>query len=71
MIQVRDPIVSNLRGEMARRGINGDEMSERMCISKGTFYKRLNNPEEFTVGELRMASKFLKMSLEDLIRRRA
>ena len=70
MIQAMDPITSNLRGEMARRGISGEEMAEQMCMSISTYYLRLRSPEKFTIGELRQAAKFLKLNLEDLLRRK-
>lgn len=65
----KDPIVENIRIEMLRRFVNSEEMAAQMYISLATFYKRMANPNNFTIGELRAGAKFLKMDVGDLIRR--
>ena len=70
-MKVKDPIVGNIRIEMFKRGINASEMAEQMGISLATFYKRMDDPDNFTIGELRAGAKFLKIDIGDLLRGKA
>lgn len=70
-MRMEDPIVVNLKLEMIRKQISGEELSENMGISLATFYKRMDDPDKFKVGELKKGCKFLHVDLGDLVRRRS
>ena len=57
----------NLRGLMAMQGIKAEEMYAYMNISATTFYKRLNRPYEFTLGDMDSAAKKLGVSASAML----
>lgn len=52
---------------MALYGIEKPEMAACLGMSLDTFYRRLREPDAFTLGELRRAAKKLKTTVADLI----
>lgn len=51
---------------MALYDITKPEMAAAMRMSLDTFYRRLKNPDELTLGELRKAAKKLKTTVSAL-----
>lgn len=53
------------------RGIEVPELAASMCFCTATYYNRLRNPKEFTVGELMRAEKKLgiKVFCEEMNRK--
>lgn len=43
------------------------EASERAGFGVGVYYRRMNSPENFTLGELRSLAKVLRIPLPELI----
>lgn len=54
-------------GMMVMRGISVDEMANYLCMHRATFYRRINDPETFTFGELKRAAKLLRTSINEII----
>ena len=59
-------LVKNIRGRAKAYGLNMSDVAEHLGICSKTFYNRLNNPEDFTLGNLRDLAKILKISAEEL-----
>lgn len=59
---------SNLRAEMARRNITGQEMAEKIGITNGTFSLKFNGKSEFTLDEALKIKNVLEtdLSVEEL-----
>lgn len=53
----------NLRAEMARRNITGNEMAEVLGITSGTFSAKYNGKADFTLPEAMMVKAELKTEL--------
>jgi hypothetical protein len=51
---------------MVLHDISKPEMAAAMRMSMQTFYRRLENPDSFTLGELRKAAKKLKTNVSTL-----
>lgn len=54
-------------GLMKMQGISTDEMANYLCMHRTTFYRRVNDPDTFTLGELKRAAKLLKTTIEEII----
>ena len=54
-------------GFMKMRCISLDEMALHMDISRSTLYRRLNDPDTLTLGELKQAAKLLKVSVTEIL----
>ncbi len=57
---------SNVRAEMARRGITQQTLAVHLGISQAQVSKRLNGAIAFDVNELQSAAEFLGVSLDTL-----
>ena len=64
-------VARNIQSEMVKRGITPTEMADHMEICLVTWYRRMRRPEELSLRELDLASKFLKIPVEQLIRKGA
>ena len=58
---------NNIRAEMARRGITPGEMANKMRISISTYYRRMRNPDELTLGDIQSAADLLKVPIKTLL----
>lgn len=59
--------VNKLRGRMVEQEVNADKMAELLGINRSTFYRKLeNNGELFTIREVQLMSKVLKLNLADV-----
>ena len=57
----------NIKAEMARRGIKREEMIEAMEIGRTTYYNRMKDPSELTIGNLMEAARLMGVSVQKLI----
>lgn len=58
----------NVRAEMARRRTDGVKVAEQMTkVSYATFKRRMDNPHEFTLGNLAELSRILRVPVWRLI----
>ena len=51
---------------LTRYGWTKEEVATQICMCPATFYKRLNAPEKFRVGELRKLEKILHLDRKEL-----
>lgn len=59
--------VNKLRGRMVEHKINADKMAELIGVNRSTFYRKLeNNGEAFTIREVNIIAKVLKLDLTEL-----
>ena len=54
--------INKLRAKMVEVGINVDQLAGAMRKSRDYLYRRFKNPNEFTVGDVRMMKEILGMS---------
>jgi len=54
--------VNKLRAKMVENGLNVETTAEKAGMNKATLYRRLNNPEEITIGEADALVSALDMS---------
>lgn len=54
---------SNLRAEMARKNITGQELAERIGITNGTFSQKFNGKSDFTLKEAKAIKEALGTDL--------
>lgn len=59
--------INKLRGRMVEQKVNADKMAELLGINRSTFYRKLeNNGDLFTIKEVQIMSKALKLNLDDV-----
>lgn len=59
--------INKLRGRMVEQKVNADKMSDLLGINRSTFYRKLeNNGDLFTIKEVQIMSKALKLNLDDV-----
>ena len=58
---------NKLRAKMVEVGLNVETTAEKAGISKATLYRRLNNPEEITIGEADKLVSALALSCADAV----
>jgi transcriptional regulator with XRE-family HTH domain len=58
----------NLRAEMARKKVTGQELAKRIGITNGTFSQKFNGKFDFTLDEAQKIKKALgtDISIEEL-----
>jgi hypothetical protein len=59
-----ETLLKELTGEMDIQRVSADEAGKVMGTSRGTFYRRINNPEEFQIGELLKLCNYLGFPIE-------
>lgn len=59
--------VNKLKAKIVEQGLNVETTAERAGINKATLYRRLNNPEEITIGEADALVSALSMSFSDAV----
>ncbi|MBP3342274.1 MAG: XRE family transcriptional regulator [Peptococcaceae bacterium] len=58
---------NKLRGKIVENGLSVPEVASALGMDKSTFYRRLDDKEgSFTVKEVSLLSKLLKLSVEEL-----
>ncbi|MGP1366460.1 MAG: helix-turn-helix domain-containing protein [Schwartzia sp. (in: firmicutes)] len=59
--------INKLRGRMVEQKVNADKMAKLLGINRSTFYRKLeNNGDLFTIKEVQIMSKALKLNLDDV-----
>lgn len=56
-----------IKGGMCRMGISGAEMAVYLHISTSTFTRRMNQPEDFTLGDIKVFMDKLKVDKAALL----
>lgn len=56
-----------LKSKIFERGFTVCNLADEIGINKSTFYRKLNNLEEFTVGQVFLIGKKLNLSADELI----
>lgn len=54
--------VNKLKGKFAEKGLSTSQVAKGAEIALGTLYRRLNKPDEFTIGEVSRIANFLCLS---------
>lgn len=57
--------VNKLKGKFVEKGYSTAQISEGTGINLATLYRRLNNEEEFTIGEADTIVNFLNLNAEE------
>jgi DNA-binding Xre family transcriptional regulator len=57
----------NIRAEMARRRIKGEDLADLIGISYATFKRRIRRPDEFTVGNVANMAVALRCHVSTLL----
>ena len=52
-------LAQTINGRMAALDMRKPELAAALCMASRTLYSRLENPDAFTVGELRRAARKL------------
>lgn len=58
--------VQKLRGRMVEMSISADSLAKKIGINVGTLYRRLKNPDGFTVQEVYSIAEELQLSAQEL-----
>jgi len=62
-------ITKNIEQALKDRGdLNKEELAARAGISKSTFYRNMNRPENFTFREAGQVAQVLELGLLDLLK---
>ena len=59
---------SKIRGLMAERGINQEQIAKVLDISIVTFNQKINKKREFKVGELIALSSYFNISIDEVVK---
>jgi transcriptional regulator with XRE-family HTH domain len=62
-------LAGEVRAEMARQGVTAAKVSQATDISRASLSRKLNGRNEFTVAEMLRVTKFLGLTLSDLLQR--
>ncbi len=57
----------NLKGEMAKQGIKPEEMYTAMGIGRSTYYNRMKEPRDLTMGDLMEAARLMGVTVRQLV----
>ena len=60
-------VSANIACFMAKAGIGKTELAQMVCMSRRTLYARLKSPKLFTLSEIEMISKALRINIRDLL----
>lgn len=55
--------VRALKAQMVLQGIRVSDVIAELKMARHTWYKRINNPENFTVGDVSKLAEILKMDV--------
>lgn len=58
--------VPKLRGKMVEKSVSAETLAEYMGINVATLYRRFNDPDSFTVKEVRMIAEFLNLTPDEV-----
>lgn len=57
--------VNRLKAKIVELEMSVDSVAEKIGMDRSTLYRRLQNPDGFTVGEIGALSRVLGLSCED------
>lgn len=57
--------ILKLRGKMVEKGMNVGSLASAMSIDRATLYRKLNDYEKFTVGEVAKINDVLELTKEE------
>lgn len=57
--------ILKLRGKMVEKGMNVESLASAMDIDRATLYRKLNDSEKFTVGEVVKINDALELTKEE------
>ena len=58
--------VPKLRGKMVEMSVSAETLADHMGINVATLYRRFNEPDSFTVKEVRQIAKILSLTAEEV-----
>lgn len=64
-----EPILADmnkLRGKMVEKSVTVKSLAEALGINAATLYRRLKNPDEFTVGNVKFIAEVLQLTAEEV-----
>ena len=56
--------VNELKAEVVRKGMTLEEFADKANFNRTTLWRRLGNPKEFTLAEIKSAASVLDLSGE-------
>jgi transcriptional regulator with XRE-family HTH domain len=59
--------INELKAEVVRKGMTLEEFAGKANITRTTLWRRLGNPEEFTLAEIKSAAHVLGLSGERVV----
>lgn len=54
--------INKLRGRMVEQGVSVADLALEVGMDTATMYRRLNNPDDFTIGEINTIKSYLHLS---------
>ena len=57
--------ILKLKGKLVERGMNVEKLASKVRMDRSTLYRKLNNGENFTVGEVKRIKNALKLDIEE------
>lgn len=58
--------MNKLRGKMVEKSVTVKSLAEALGINAATLYRRLKNPDEFTVGNVKIIAEILQLTVEEV-----
>ena len=58
--------MNKLRGKMVEKSVTVKSLAEALGINAATLYRRLKNPDEFTVGNVKSIAEVLQLTAEEV-----
>lgn len=56
-----------LRGKIEEKGTNISEVAAKMGVDKATLYRRIQNSETFTIGEVGKITEILSLTKDEAV----
>ncbi len=60
-------VIGNVKAELARRDLNGNDLIEPLGLGRNAIYSRLKGERPFETEELAKIAEFLKLPIEALV----
>ena len=58
--------MNKLRGKMVEKSVSVKILAKALKINAATLYRRLKNPDEFTVGNIKIIAEVLHLTAEEV-----
>ena len=59
--------VNKLRGKIVEKGFSQQELAQSIGIDRSTFYRKMRNNGDFSIGEVAEIAKIMQLSNEEAI----